>query len=63
MASEMPYKLKICPECGKEFLPARLHAYRTKEGFYCSNHCYEKAREGVRPYRRLGGEANGNKHQ
>lgn len=62
MTDNMPYTLKKCRACGKEFLPARFHKFKDINGYYCSNHCYESARDGVRPYRRLGGEAHGNKY-
>jgi hypothetical protein len=33
-------KMKHCKKCGKEFLPAPLHIYKTNSKYYCSWTCY-----------------------
>lgn len=41
-------EFKICSICGKEFIPAALHIYKTKDNhgkirIQCSYNCYRKA--------------------
>lgn len=33
---------KICSVCGKHFIAAGLHMYKTKKGYQCSYTCYRK---------------------
>lgn len=35
--------LKQCSVCGKTFIPAACHMYKTKDGMQCSYSCYRKA--------------------
>ena len=40
-------KEACCPKCGKVFLPAPMHIYRDRYGFYCSWTCYNHRKDGV----------------
>jgi hypothetical protein len=37
--AEIGFRLYICAECGKHFIPAPEHAYKNKNGMFCSWHC------------------------
>lgn len=46
MESCFDLEMRVCPICGKEFIPAPQHVYRYMDKVYCSWTCFRKVERG-----------------